>query len=526
LKKDAAWEVLPQPLPGEPSLGEGLKGAPLVQNLGSRTLGGALWQGGERLYRQGLFLIRAVVLGRLLSPHDFGLVGLGELSIYFLGVLTYLGFESALVQQPHLESRMLHTAWWVKLGRSLLIAALLWLGAPSIAALAHEPQAAPVLQALAVITFLSGFASISFTLLSRELQFKALFKFEALGLTLDLAVAIAAAVIWRNVWALVLGSLTGTLCRLALSYRLHPYKPRWVFDLKAARQLFQFGKWLLLSAMMFFIISKGTDALSGFLFGAGALGLYQMSSRFALLPTNHLGETFLGVMFPAYSLIQEDRPRLTAVFYKVLQVTTFLVFPLSTLMAVAGGPVLTLLLGPQWLGVAGLVPWLALGGALQALLRTGSPLFLASGQPKLQFAMDLASTLGILLLVYPLSHFFGLKGLAAAYAGGISLGLPLWWAYVRQQLGAKSRDLALSLVPALLGSLLLGGIILIPWKIWQLTLSKWPDLGWLLLLGLVGSIFYLIFIYLAERGSVAYRPIRATLNLVQVFWQRENGAAN
>jgi O-antigen/teichoic acid export membrane protein len=500
---------------------EGQPQAAGAADLGRRALGGAFWLAGERGYRQVLYLVRAIVLARLLTPLDFGLVAIGDLSIHFLGIFSNFGFESALMQRPNPTPEALHTTYWAKVGRTGLTAGVLWWGAPVVAAWFHAPQAVWVLRAMAFIALLQGLDSLSFILWRKDLQFRQFFRYEALGLTLDLLVTVTAAAIWHNVWALVLGSLAGTLFRFAYSFFRHPYRPKLVFAMGEARELFSFGKWLLLSSIMLFLITKGTDTLSGFFFGAAALGLYQMASRFALIPANHLADTLFGVMFPAYSLIQEDRLRLAAVFLKVLQVTAFVIFPMAALLAVTVGPALPLFLGSQWQGLVTLVPWLALGGGVQALLRTGSPVFLASGRPNYQFAIDLVAALGILLAVWPLSQHFGLAGLALAYGAGISLGLPLWALFICRQLHVKGRELAISLVPALLGSLLLSAVVLVPGWIWHLRLTGFHNLGLLVILSILGAASYVIFISLAEcYFPSGYQPIKSTWNLVQAVRQR------
>jgi len=504
------------PLPPEPNLKEGVP--PLGQDLGRRTFEGSLWILADRLYRQLLFLGSAVVLGRLLSPKDFGLVGLGALAVQFLGVLTYTGYGEALVQRPHLTEGEIHTAWWVTLGRAAAIGVILWAAAPFIAGLAHEPAATPILRALAAVQLLSGLTSVGPALLYKEMQFRQLFKLEAWGATINLLVAVVVALWWRSVWALVLGVVAGTGVRVVVSYVLYPYQPRWVFDWRAARELFRFGQWLLLTACLYFFATKGIDVLSGFIFGAVALGLYQMASRFALLPTNHLGEMFLQAMFPAYSLMQDDPQRLRRSFLKVLQVTTFMIFPLSAVIAVALGPALPLFLGPKWQGVVSLVPALAVGGAVQALLRTGPPLFLATGRPSLQFAMDAASCLGILLFIYPLSRVFGLAGLAWSYALGLSLGLPLWCRFVCRQTQARVPDLAATIAPALAGSLMLAAVIWLPNQKLYWSPLTWTAFGRLLFFAGLGALAYLLFIMLLERVLSAYQPVRDSVNLVQKWW--------
>jgi len=501
------------------SLDEGDIAVALGQNLGQRTISGTFWLLTGKFFRQGLFLGRAVILGRLLSPHDFGLAGIGALAIQLLGTLTNSGFGEALIQRPRLSPRVLHTAWWVTLVRSALIAAVLWFFAPVIARYFEEPAATAILRGLAVVQFLGGFPSIGITLLQKDMRFRDLFRLDAWGLAIDFLVAVIAALIWRNAWALVLGLGAGTLTRVILSYVLHPYQPRLVFDAKAARELFHFGRWLLLCGAFDFVISKGTDMMSGVLFGAAALGLYQMASRFALLPSNHFGEMFYQVLFPAFSLMQDDPEKLKTAFLKVLQVATLIIFPLSALMAVAVGPVLPLFLGAKWQAVVSLVPGLAVGGAAQALQQTGLPLFMSKGKPNRELAMDFFSGLGILLFAYPLSHLFGLQGLSWSYALGIFLGIPLWWRFVRQQIQVRGRDLLTSIAPALVASVLLAGFIWLPLEIYQVPLTNWSALGWIAPLGVVGSVFYLLLILWTESLLPGYQPLRASRALLGPAWR-------
>lgn len=487
----------------------------ITDDLGRRTLTGTFWILCERFYRQIVFLINAAVLGRLLGPHDFGLMGYGFLAIQLLGVFTYTGFGEAMVQRSILSDRTMQTAWWVMVGRAVVIALLLATAAPFIAHLVQEPEVTRVLQALAAVYLLSACPSMGNVLLFKEMRFDRIFRIEASAITLDLLTAIVAALIWRNVWALVLGAAVGALTRVTLSYIIYPIRPRLVFDLPEARELFRFGQWLLGNASLQFMVTKGTDMLSGFLCGATGLGLYQMASRFALLPTNHIGETFHQAFFPAYSQLQDDPEKLRRVFLKVLQVATFIIFPLSALTAVAAGPIIALIMGPRWQGVVSLVPGLALGGAFYALVRTAPPLLMATGKPKYYFFITMNCAGGLALSVYPLYRLLGLEGLSWAYALGTFSGLPLWWWLVRRQSQATSRDLLVSLGPAVLGSLFLAIGIEVLLRIFQLQLNQWIALAWLLLLGVVGLGLYLSAILVMERLLHGYQPVQDSWRLIK-----------
>ena len=185
-------------------------------------------------------------------------------------------------------------------------------------------------------------------------------------------------------------------------------------------------------------------------------------------------------------------------------------------MAVAISPALPLLLGPKWQDMVKLVAGLALGGAVQALLRTGSPLFMATGRPSCQFAMDIISSCGIMLCLWPFSRLMGLPGLAWAYALGICFSLPVWWRFVRSQGHLTSYELFISIIPAIMASTLMAAGICIPSRLLHLQFTTFASLPWLLGLMLFGVSIYLGVILLAERMVQSYQPLQASLSLIKV----------
>ncbi len=494
-----------------------------VQNLGSRTIRGTFWLFLGKGYQQILLLAKVTILGRLLGPEEFGLVGIALLTIQFLATFTHTGFASALIQQPDLGEKDISTAWWVLLGRGTFIAVVLFFFSPWIAAIFKEPRAIPILQAFGGIQFLLAFSSIGIVLLSKNMEFNKLFKYEAWSSTAELVVSVVIAFWYRNVWALVGGILAGTVVRVVLSYIIYPYLPRFTFDKQSAVKMFKFGQWLLFGAMVFYIFSRSADAMSGIMFGAAALGIYQMASRFALLPTSQIGELFLNAIFPAYSLIQNDAEKLKLAFLKVLQISSLVIFPLTALMIVVVGPIIPLVLGAKWAGVVNLIPGVALGGMIQAMLRTGAPLFMAKGKPKLLFGVDLISALGVLIFIYPFSKYFGLAGLAWAFAAGLALGIPLWWRLVKSLSGLSDREIMVAIFPTLIASAILAGVIFIPVKMILSDHILWFFLSGLSVLSIIGAILFLILIIIMERLVPGYRPVSSTLALIKTYFKTSKG---
>jgi O-antigen/teichoic acid export membrane protein len=186
-------------------------------------------------------------------------------------------------------------------------------------------------------------------------------------------------------------------------------------------------------------------------------------------------------------------------------------------------PLLPLLLGAKWTGVVSLVPGVALGGLIQALLRTGTPLFVAVGKPRLQFTMDAASALGVLVCIYPLSKYYGLAGLAWSYAVGTGLGLPLWWRLVKSQSGMSGREIIVAIFPTLIASAILAIIIEVPVKIFLSDHILWFFLSGLAVLSIVGTALFFILIMLMERLVPGYQPMSSMRALLKNYSNASKG---
>jgi PST family polysaccharide transporter/lipopolysaccharide exporter len=258
--------------------------------------------------------------------------------------------------------------------------------------------------------------------------------------------------------------------------------------------------------------------MSGIMFGAASLGIYQMASRFALLPTSQIGELSFNAIFPAYSLIQNDTEKLKLTFVKVLQVSSVVLFPLTAVMIVAVAPIVPFVLGAKWTEVVNLMPGIAVGGMIQAVLRTGAPLFMAKGRPKLLFAIDLISALGVLICIFPFSNYFGLVGLSWAYAAGLALAIPLWWSLVQSQSGLTTGDMIGAFLPTLMASIILGICIEIPAKLLLTDHVVWVFLCGLTVFTFFGAILFWRFIVILERLVPGYRPLSSTLTLIKGYF--------
>jgi O-antigen/teichoic acid export membrane protein len=183
-------------------------------SLSKKVVQGGLWIFALRILNRGLGFIRTIVLVRLLAPEDFGLLGIGMLSIATIETFSQTGFSHALIQKRENIDSYLDTAWTFSAIRSIVLFLILFVSAPLIAKFFNSNQAASVIRVIAFSTLITGFRNIGVLFFFKKLEFSKQFIYELSGTLFDLSVAITLAFMLRNVWALIWGGLAGNLIRL------------------------------------------------------------------------------------------------------------------------------------------------------------------------------------------------------------------------------------------------------------------------------------------------------------------------
>ena len=260
-----------------------------------------------RILQQVMNFTKLIILARVLHPRDFGMLGIALLILATLETFSRTGFQQALIQRKGDVTSYLHPTWTVQAVRGVVLCAILFICAPYIASFFEAPDAEPIVKAICVVLIFQGFTSAGMIIIRKELLFNKQFLFNFVGSAVDFIVAVAAAFILRSVWALVLGMLAGNLVKAVMSYFIHPYRPKISTDFKKMGELFRFGKWILGSSIVVFLITQGDDFFVGKLLSATMLGFYQMAYRISNMPATEYSHLIATVMFPAYSKLQDKQ---------------------------------------------------------------------------------------------------------------------------------------------------------------------------------------------------------------------------
>ena len=320
--------------------------------LTSRTLSGLLWTAWGAGAHAALQLLVLVVLARLLTPAQFGVVSAALIVVNFSRILYQFGFGPALVQLPRLEPRHVGTAFTASVAFGLALGAVIWLAAPAAAQALRIADAGPVLRALAWMFPLLGLGLVPESLLMRELRFRWLANADVVTFALGYGVVgVALAAMGHGVWALVAAHLAHTVLRTAVVLAAAPPGARgpWL-DGPAFRELLYFGGGHTIARVANFVAHQGDTLVVGRWLGPAALGLYGRAYQLMATPASLFAGVLDKVLFPVMAKMQADAGRLASLYTRGVALVALVVLPPSALLLVLAPEVVTLMLGERWAG--------------------------------------------------------------------------------------------------------------------------------------------------------------------------------
>jgi lipopolysaccharide exporter len=308
------------------------------------------------------------VMARLLSPAAFGLVALAGLFLRFVNYFARAGVTQAIVQKPHVSSVDVRAAFTLSAGLGAGFAVVAFLAAPLAGAIAADAALVPVLRWLSLGLVLTGLGAPSVALLRRRLQFKPLAIIDVMSYVVGyVGVGLALALNGAGVFALVAAMLTQNAVTALGAYAMVRHSLLPTAARESHRAILGFGA--RISVIGFFeFLQLNLDTLAvGRWAGATQLGLYNRGNMLADLPAYNITHGLSTVLFPSFSSIQSDVPRLREAYRSAVGMTAAIVFPLNAGMAVAATEIVLILLGPNWVGAVEVIPWLLLASSISLI---------------------------------------------------------------------------------------------------------------------------------------------------------------
>jgi O-antigen/teichoic acid export membrane protein len=490
-----------------------------VQGLGSQVARGAVWTVSFRMADRLLGLVSTLVLVRLLAPSDFGIVAMAMTLIAMIDVVTVGEFGSAIIHEPNPTRDHYDTAWTLSAIFGLCAMALLLAGSLPAAAFFDEPRLVPVICALSVLPLMSGLYNMGCIDFRKYLDFRKDFLLQVGTKLSGLFVVLPLAFVFRSYWALIGGMIAGRLGGLALSFMLHPFRPR--VSVRSARRLFSFSGWLMINNGLQFVRLRGAHFIIGRALGSQGLGYYSIAHEMANLPTSELASPINRAVFPGYAKLQYDRPALQRGFLSVAGLIALVAVPAGIGMAAIAHLFVPAVLGAQWLQTVPLISVLAIGGTIYVLAANNQSLYFAVGRPRFRAMLTLAEIAVFLPLVAVLIRPYGLLGAAIAFTATSALVVPVNFALAARLLDLRFGNVVAVLWRPLVASGLMAMAILAAFPRSAERIGTWANVQALATAVTLGALVYALLIYIAWR--VTGRPDGAErwlLDRLQALWLR------
>ncbi|WP_319480765.1 lipopolysaccharide biosynthesis protein [uncultured Draconibacterium sp.] len=329
----------------------------MSSTLKEKTVNGFKWSFLDNVGKVGGQFVIGIILTRLLSPADFGLVGMLTIFIVIGQTLTNSGYGQALVQKKDADLTDFSTVFYFNILASTLIYAVIFVCSPYIARFYNEPQLVLLTKVICLNFVINAFGLIQIIYLDKALDFKAPSIIGIVSVFVAGGVSIVLAYNDFGVWALVVNTVLRSLITTLLLWFVSKWRPIFVFSKKSLASMFSYGSKILLAGLLQSVFRNIYYLIIGRIFDAKSLGYYTRAAQFTELPVSTLTIVIQKVTFPVFSSIQNDTEKVIGGYNKVYRLLASAAFPLMVFIYISSGPLIEIVLGEKWLPV---VPYLKL----------------------------------------------------------------------------------------------------------------------------------------------------------------------
>jgi teichuronic acid exporter len=320
-----------------------------MSNLKKKTVSGLIWSFIDNFSKLGLAFIIGIILARLLTPSEFGLIGMITIFIALSRSLTDSGFTQALIRKKDCTQADYSTVFYFNLLIGFVLYWILFFLAPAISRFFKEPQLTLIVKVIGLGIIVNAFSIIQRARLTKEINFKLQTKISVIASLVSGIIGITMAYQGYGVWSLVYQTLSGFFLTSFLLWIWNKWKPSFVFNRDSFNEMFSFGYKLLISGLIDTAYRNVYLLIIGKYFSAADLGFYTRADQFNNLPSSNITGVIQRVSYPMLSKIQDDPHKLKRAYQKVIKSTMLLSFTAMMIMAASAKPLILTLIGEKWL---------------------------------------------------------------------------------------------------------------------------------------------------------------------------------
>jgi O-antigen/teichoic acid export membrane protein len=447
---------------------------------------------------RNLGLVSTLVLARVLTPDDFGLVAIATGFIAAVEALSAVGVQDALIRESQLDREMYDTAFTMNLLRCAASAVIIALFAGPLGLFFGDQRLTPILLALAAATLAGGFENVGIVDFPREMAFHKEFRLQVTGRVIAVILTLVLAVTLHSYWALIAGIIAGRVVRLAQSYTMSPYRPR--LGLARWRRIIGFSLWTWAAGLVYMVRDRLDSIVVGRMLGAGSVGIFSVASEIGSLTTTELVEPLYRALFSGFAEAKRTGLSPTHAYLRVISAVLLLTIPAAVGISLVAGPLVRLLLGAQWSSAAPLVWVLALPAAVTVTSYVTAASLNAEGLAQVNFRLGAYAAAIKLPLLAGGIWGFGLWGGALGVALSLVVEQLLYLDAARHRLAVSLADLATQAWRPTLAAAVMAAVLLACGLGWNSAANDTAAVGHLLAATGTGAAVYALTVFALWAG--------------------------
>lgn len=416
--------------------------------LKSKTKKGLFWGGMSNGIQQLLNLFFGIFLARLLSPGDYGMVGMLTLFTNIAGSLQEAGMISALINRKEDRHEDFNAVFWVSISLSFCLYLILFFCAPLIAGFFHTPELIPLARYVFISFFISSFGICQSAYLSKHLMIKQ----KAIAFTIALIVSGTVGVIMASkgfaYWGLATQSIIFTLVGTTLCWIMSPWRPSMKITLKPIAEMLPFSIKMLVTSIFYHINNNIFSVILGRFYTRNEVGNYTQAGKWNSMGYSFISGMVSSVSQPVLASIRDERERQLRIFRKMVRFTAFISFPAMLGLSLIAPEFITVAIGNKWIGSAEILRILCVAGAFLPICNLFSSLLVSKG--KSDIYMWSSIMLGLIQLAVMVTiHSMGIKTMVMTYTVINILWLFVWFLFVHRETGYRFADMVKDILPYL-----------------------------------------------------------------------------
>lgn len=441
-----------------------------------------------------LGVLSTLILAKVLSPSDFGLVAIAAMMLEVIQLVKDMGLSEALIYSKREDRVALDTAHTVLFAYNILLFLLAAAAAPFVARFYDNPTIIPVVVLMSSTLVMNSLRVIPLTLIRKNLEYRSMVVPEVVPATTSSIVSIAMALLGFGVWSLVAKALVHGGLSLILLSMVSAYKPRFGFDRTAAWELMHYGKFIAGTSVLLVALYNVDRFLVSSLVGIAALGMFDLAMRVAELPIRQVSFLVGAVMFPVFARMESSGPALNHVFMKTLKYTSVVTVPAAIGISIFGPRLMETLYGTRWEGIQQPLRVVALYAGIRSLSSVIHDLYKATGNPHVMQRIVLFKLIAIASLGAPALHAYGILGMAVLIV--LTYSIALTW-----EIAELARILTMpmsAIVRVLMGPVVVSTLVMV--LVYGLFARYWPmeSIWHVVLAMMIAGLTYVATIYATD----------------------------